>query len=299
MTSKKNKKPPQSRGPGRAAPPASEPPAPTSAPPAGEEKQPWYKAMTAKIGGALLAIIVIAVGAWASKQAERHVPPAPDPKPTPGSGFEPAVTVIPRCGQIYAIDRVVDPDTDAAQLLGLAGSGAAGFNDFLRTERAAPVGSITVEVVFTGLLERPTRILDVRVDGLATTPSTAGTELQTYCGGDPPTRSVTLDMDTPPRSLMSAGKAYFTDRDLDVSVTERETLRISVSAARQNYRWYFAIDHIDATGARATSYLDAAGHLHTDPARVPVADFFAVTGAAKSYGARYTETGGRFRVHDR
>ncbi|BBH70708.1 hypothetical protein ACTI_73930 [Actinoplanes sp. OR16] len=257
-----------------------------------EQKTPWYKTLSFRIGAALLAVAVTVAGAFGTRLVDRIM------GPEPGSGFEPAVAVIPRCGQVYAMDRVIDPDTGAAELLSLDGAGTAGFDDFLREQRAAPVESITVEITFTGQDQHPTRILDVRVEALQTAPNAAGTELATYCGGDPPTRTVTLDMDTPPRSLMSEGKPYFDGHDLDVSAQERETLRVSVSAARGNYRWYFAIDHIDGSNARTTSYIGRAGKLYTDAAEVPADDYFGVTGAAKAYGARYTETSGRFRLNE-
>nr|BFE70415.1 hypothetical protein GCM10020092_037160 [Actinoplanes digitatis] len=108
---------------------------------------------------------------------------------------------------------------------------------------------------------------------------------------------VTLDMDRPPRSLMHSGKPFFAEHDLDVTVAERETLRVSVTAQRRSYRWVFGIDHVDGAGARTTSYLDARGRLHRDRARVPEDDYFRITGAASTYGARYIEEGGRFRLN--
>ncbi|SCL20488.1 hypothetical protein GA0074692_0880 [Micromonospora pallida] len=87
---------------------------------------------------------------------------------------------------------------------------------------------------------------------------------------------------------------YFDRHDLDVTVEERETLRISVSARLHGYRWVFAIDHIDGSGAHVTSYLDSQGRLYDDIAHIPGEAEFSLTGAAKAYGARYQESGGRF-----
>ncbi|MET8152291.1 hypothetical protein ACIBSW_10750 [Actinoplanes sp. NPDC049668] len=276
--------------PGRAA---TRPPAAADAAP--EPKAPWWQRLSAKIIALVVAVVTAVLVAAATAYVNRVVPP-PEPVPTPGSGFQPAVGTIPACGQVYALDRVVDPRTGAAPLLAVDGSDTPAFDALLDRERAAPVGAITVEIVITGRLQRPTRILDVRADGVRAEPSAAGTELTTDCAGDSQTRLVTLDMDRPPRSLMHSGKPFFAEHDLDVTVTERETLRVSVTAQRRSYRWVFRIDHIDGAGARTTSYLDARGRLHRDRARVPEDAYFRITGAAKAYGARYIEEGGRFRL---
>ncbi|WP_433494911.1 hypothetical protein ACQP26_03305 [Micromonospora sp. CA-248089] len=238
-------------------------------------------------------VVTAAAVAGATAYVNRSVPPPPEPTPTPGSGFEPAVRRIPKCGQSYAIGRTLDPQTEAAELLSIDRGGPS-FDDFLQRQHASPIGTITIEIVFTGRLQRPTRILDVRVARLETTQNLAGTELRTYCGGDPPARAVELDLDTPPRALISDKKPYFDGRDLDVTVEQRETLRISASARLHGYRWVFAIDHIDGSGVTVTSYLDANGGLYQDIAQVPDDAEFSLTGAAKTYGVRYQESGGRF-----
>ncbi|GLY03772.1 MULTISPECIES: hypothetical protein [Actinoplanes] len=257
--------------------------------------------MRTTVIGVIVASVTAAGAALATAVVNQIVPPpavpaTPEPTPAPGSGFQAAVATIPDCGQVYALDRVVDPRTGAAPLLALDGSSAPAFDDFLAREKASPVGRITVEMVFTGLFPSPTRILGVRVDGLRQGPNSAGTSMTTACEGDSSTRAVTLDMDTAPRSLRQAGRPYFDGHDLDVSIVDRETLRITVTARRHGYSWFFAIDHIDGAGKQVTDYLDVHGTLHGERHEVREDGRFRITGTAGTYGASYVEDGARFRL---
>jgi hypothetical protein len=248
----------------------------------------------AAVGAVVFAAVTAIAATIGANVGNRVVPPPVDPAPVPGSGFTAAVNVIPKCGQHYSLADVIHPQTQAADLHAVSISDTAAMQVFLREHRGAPQSSITVEIVFTGTSRLPTRILDVKVDRLKTSTNLKGTALRTRCEGDPPARPVEVDLDLPPRDLVSQGKPYFDGKDLEVSIEERENLRMFVTAMANSYRWIFAVHYLDSTGVTTQGYLGVDGKIRDRPEEVPEDAEFSLTGPAPSYGVIYEASGGRF-----
>jgi hypothetical protein len=254
----------------------------------GTDKQPWWREARNQI----IAAVGVVMAATAVAVITPLINNALDPKP--GGAFTPGISVVPRCGQGYALPDPVDPRTQAAELLAIGPQNNVEIDRFIKARRGAATGTITVEITFTGTSQRRTRILSVDVARLTQTANLAGTSLKTPCEGDPPVRAVELDLDEPPRSLMSSSSPYFDKHDLDVTVEERETLRIFASANNNSYRWVFAVRYVAGTGQPVTGYLGTDGHLHSVLEQVSTENEFSLTGQAKSYAVSYKASGGRF-----
>jgi hypothetical protein len=248
----------------------------------------------AVIGTVALAAVTAIAATIGANVGARVVPPPDEPEPEPGSGFTAAVNVIPKCGQHYALADTIDPKTQAADLLAVSTAAAGAMEAFLIDHRGAPQNTITVEIVFTGTSRLPTRILDVKVDRIKTSTNLNGTALRTRCEGDPPARPVEVDLDAPPRELMSQGKPYFDAKDLEVSVEERENLRVFATAKAHSYRWIFAVHFLDGAGKATKGYLGLDGRIYDRSEEVPEDVEFSLTGPATSYSVVYEESGGRF-----
>ncbi|MEU7971011.1 hypothetical protein AB0B48_03120 [Micromonospora sp. NPDC049089] len=261
--------------------------------PTGGMRRLSFKALTA-IGTLATALVMAIVTAIGSNIGGWFVSAPPEPEPKPGSAFTAGIHIKPKCGQHYALAKALDPRTQAADLHALSVRDDGEMEAFLRAHRGSPQDTITVEVIFTGMSRTPTRILDVKIERLRVSPVLDGTALRTSCEGDPLARPVEVDLDTPPRELMSQGQPYFDQKDLEVSVEERENLRIVASAKANSYRWIFVVQYIDGSGNVAQGYLGADGQLHAQPDDVPQDAEFSLTGTATSYQVTYTESGGRF-----
>ncbi len=145
----------------------------------------------------------------------------------------------------------------------------------LAKHQGAAQSTVTVEVVFTGTSVHPTRILDVKIDRLRRPANL--TSLRTECPGDPPARLLEVDLDTPPRDLMSDGEPYFVSKDLEVSIEERENLRIFVTAGECSCRWMFAVDYLDSTVTATRAYFGVHCQLHDWAEDVPQDAEFSLT----------------------
>jgi hypothetical protein len=247
----------------------------------------------AALGAVALAAFVAIATPVGANIVNRVLPPSTDAEPKAGGGFAVAVRVIPKCGQQYALADAINPQTEAAELDGFSSGGTDGRQAFLRDHRGAPLGTITVEAVFTGKSRLPTRILDVQIDRLETSTSLKGTSLRTSCQGDPPARSVEVNLDSPPRELMSQGRPYFAEKDLEVSLEERENLRIFLTANAKSYRWIFVVHYLDAAGRVTQGYVGTDGRIYDRSDAVPKDVEFSLSGPAASYDVTYEESGGR------
>lgn len=224
--------------------------------------------------------------------------PATASSPTPersaeastGGTFAVAVSIIYKCGQAYALPGRLDPQTEAGKL------NSEPMPQVLEEFGGSPQSTVTIEMIFSGGTERPTRILDVTVDRLETAPNLDGSALYTPCQGDKQTISTFLNLDHPPRSLMDGNQAYFDGHDLDVTSTDRETLRIAVTAAEHSYHWIFAIRYLNAADAVATAYVGNDGRLYDRPDQVPASVVFSLTGPASKYAVAYQASDGRFSI---
>jgi hypothetical protein len=241
----------------------------------------------ALVGAVVTAVAITVATAWAN----RTVPP---PDPIAGGGFTATVETAPECDQAYALPKPIDPRTEAAPLIAVEANDHKAVERFLQDQGGAPVGTTTVEVVLTGTSTNPTRIQDVAVARLRKAPVIAGTRLGTRCEGESDKRAVTIDLDSTGRPLLKDGRPFFKVKNLDVSISERETLLIAVSARQSSYCWIFSIRHPDTSGKSATSFLGRDGRLHPTANDVPQSADFCLTGPSKKYSTRYLATGPRF-----
>ncbi|GAB4054927.1 hypothetical protein [Catellatospora paridis] len=245
------------------------------------------------ISGLVTAVVVAAGGAVATGLVNGLFIDEPAPV-LPGGGFTAGVSAVYACGQTYALAGGLDPDTGAGPLYELANASRPQMAQVLREQGGAAQTSVTVELILTGTSTRPTRILGVDVARLRTAPTLDGTLLRTPCDGTESVIPVSVDLDTAPRAMMSGSRPYFDGRNLDVSIDDRETLRVNMTAKQHSYSWIFAIRYIDSSGATATSYLDADGRIHTDPDNVLRDAEFTLTGPANRYAYVYRQSGSKF-----
>jgi hypothetical protein len=206
-----------------------------------------------------------------------------------GRGFQIAVDLVYREGQAFALPRAVTSGKYAAQLL-------AGFPDlqhdmtaFLRDTMGQAQRSLTAKIVFTGTVDRPARIIGLRVQKTRTAPNLSGTAIRTSSAGEPGTIPLTVELDHATPRVLSHGKPYFPGHDIEVTRNIRETFAAQFIAARHSYRWVIAVDYVTAAGATDTVYVDTLGRLYGRPDQVSAAYQFGLTGPAPSYRVVYAD----------
>ena len=206
-----------------------------------------------------------------------------------GPGFRVAVDLVYSEGQAFALPQAVTSGRHAAQLL-------AGFPDpqrdmtaFLRDTMGQAQRSLTAKIVFTGTVDRPTRIIGLRVQKTHTAPNLNGTAIRTSSAGEPVTIPLTVDLDHATPRVLSHGKPYFPGHDIEVTRNIRETFSARFVAVRHSYRWVIAVDYVTAAGASDTIYVDTLGRPYDRPDQVPAADQFGLTGPASGYRVVYAD----------
>jgi hypothetical protein len=206
-----------------------------------------------------------------------------------GRGFQVAVDLVYSEGQAFALPQAVASGKHAAQLL-------TGFPDpqhditaFLRDTMGQAQRSLTAKIVFTGTVNRPTRIIGLRVQKTHTASNLNGTAIRTSSAGEPTTISLTVDLDHATPRVLSHGKPYFPGHDIEVTRNIRETFSAQFVAVRHSYRWVIAVDYVTAAGASDTAYVDALGKLYGRADQVPAAYQFGLTGPAARYRMVYAD----------
>lgn len=153
----------------------------------------------------------------------------------------------------------------------------AGWTDFLARYPGAPVGWLHVDLVLTGQVDKVVRVTNIQIEriGLPSAPL-SGTYIPIPHQGASAAYVFSANMNAPNPVLRRVPSGQtFPDFNITVSKEDQETIAINFLAARYSSRW---ILHFTYQVGTKVHYLDVR-----EPNKQP----FAVTAAARSYGATY------------
>jgi hypothetical protein len=250
------------------------------------------------------ALVVIAVGALFTGIGEGAVNrlvdafSSDDGTPSPGPTLaKDALTVTVRtdigiAGDLFSLKDPVSEGPIAFTLV--AGKLGEPWDKFLDHHAGAPVGTVEVSLVLTGHRNPGVRITGLSVEKLKTEEILAGTSITLTTQGEAQSIKVTANLDEPrPRVLTKDGVPYFADRNITLKDGEQESLKVTMTASTMLYRWVFALDYVDETGAAHQIFFNRVGRVLPDAGSGPPDELFTLTGPAPKYQAAWRENLGK------
>lgn len=250
-------------------------------------------------GGALVVLAIGAVFTGIGEGAINRLIDAVSSKENPAATMpapaKEALTIavstdIGAAGDLFALRRKESDSPVAATLVGgKVGKNGEPWESFLEKHDGAPAGEVVITMVLTGHRDPGIRVTNIGVEKLDTQPVLAGTAIKLITQGEIESIKLTANLDEPRPRILTEGKPYFPDTNIALKAGEQISLKFTVTASAKFYRWVFAIDYVDESGAPQQVFVNRAGQRFTQASAGPPGDAFTITGKAPKYAAAWEE----------